>query len=40
MKEELAFLAEERPWERADFIVSGTPDQPHDPATEFVIADP
>lgn len=40
MQEEVAFLAEERPWERADFIVSGTPDRPHDPATEFVIADP
>lgn len=34
------FLAEDRPWERADLIVSGTPELPHDPSSEVVVAGP
>jgi hypothetical protein len=37
--EERPFLAAERPWERADVVVDGAPDVPHDPATELVVAD-
>jgi hypothetical protein len=36
--EERPFLAAERPWERADVVVDGAPDVPHDPATELVVA--
>jgi uridine kinase len=35
---ELTFQAEQRPWERADFIVSGTPDLEHNAALEVVVA--
>lgn len=38
MAAEFPFLAEQRPWERADFIVSGTPDLEHDPSSEIVVA--
>ena len=38
MAEEFPFLAEQRPWERADFVVSGTPELEHHPATEVVVA--
>ena len=40
MAEEIPFLAIQRPWERADLIVAGTPDLPHDPDTEIVVAPP
>jgi ribosomal protein S18 acetylase RimI-like enzyme len=40
MAEEEPFLAEERPWVRADLIVCGTPGISHDPATEVVVAPP
>ena len=35
--EERPFLAAERPWERADVVVDGAPDVPHDPVTELVV---
>lgn len=38
MAEEVPFTAGQRTWERADLIVCGTPDIPHDPATEVVIS--
>lgn len=38
MAEEDAFLARDRPWERADLIVAGTSDLPHDPAEQVVVA--
>jgi hypothetical protein len=38
--EELPFLAADRPWERADLVVSGAAGVPHDPATELVTAPP
>lgn len=40
MAEERPFIRAQRPWERADLIVCGTPEIPHDPATELVIAPP
>jgi hypothetical protein len=40
MAEEIPFQAGQRPWERADFIICGTPQIPFDPATELVIAPP
>jgi hypothetical protein len=40
MAEERPFLAADRPWERADLVVAGTPGLRHDPATELVVADP
>ena len=36
MAEEVPFNAAQRSWERADFIVSGTPEIPYDPSTEIV----
>lgn len=39
MGEEDPFLADERPWERADLVVAGTPELRHDPRTELVVAD-
>ena len=38
MAEELPFMADQRPWIRADVIVAGTPRLPHDRASEVVIA--
>ena len=38
MAEEFPFLADQRPWERADAVVSGTPDLEHDPASQVVVA--
>ena len=35
--EERPFLAAERPWERADVVVDGAPELPHDPASEMVV---
>ncbi len=40
MAEEIPFNAAQRTWERADIIVCGTPEIPHDPATEVVVAPP
>ncbi len=37
MAEEIPFVAEQRPWERADIIASGTPRQDHDSRTEIVV---
>ncbi len=39
MAEEFPFQADQRPWERADFVVSGMPDLEHDPASQVVVAD-
>jgi hypothetical protein len=38
MAEEIPFNAAQRTWERADIIVCGTPEIPHDPSTEIVTA--
>jgi hypothetical protein len=38
MAEEDPFLADQRPWERANLIAAGTPQIPFDPATEVVVA--
>lgn len=35
----MPFLAADRPWERADLVVAGTPDRPYGPA-EILVADP
>jgi hypothetical protein len=41
MAEEVPFLADERPWERADLVVGGTAAMiPADPAADVVIAPP
>ncbi len=40
MAEEMPFVAEQRPWERADLTAGGTPQIPFDPATEIVVAPP
>jgi hypothetical protein len=40
MAEEIPFNTAQRTWERADIIVCGTPEIPHDPSTEIVIAPP
>jgi hypothetical protein len=40
MAEEIPFQAGQRPWERADLFVCGTPQIPFDPATDLVIAPP
>lgn len=39
MAEEEPFLSEQRPWERADLVVAGTPQISFDPLTELVVAD-
>jgi hypothetical protein len=39
MAEELPFMAQQQPWRRAQVIVAGTPDVPHDPVAEVVIAE-
>jgi hypothetical protein len=38
MAEEDPFLAEQRPWERADLVVSGAPLISFDPVTELIVA--
>jgi hypothetical protein len=38
MAEEMPFVAGQRPWERADLIICGTPEISFDPATELVVA--
>ena len=38
MAEEDPFIAGQRPWERADLIICGTPQISFDPAAELVIA--
>jgi hypothetical protein len=38
MAEEIPFNAAQRTWERADIIVCGTPEIPHDASTEIVVA--
>ncbi len=40
MAEEVPFLAGQRPWERADLIVCGTPGIALDPGTEVLVAPP
>jgi hypothetical protein len=40
MAEEVPFLAAQRSWERVTLIVAGTPELPHDPDTELVVAPP
>lgn len=35
---ERPFLTEQRPWERAQVILSGTSDAPHDPQRDLVVA--
>ncbi len=40
MAEEDPFLRADRAWERATAIVCGTPELPHDPRTEVVVAAP
>ena len=40
MAEEVPFLAGQRPWERADLVVCGTPETPVDPVTELAVAPP
>ena len=40
MAEEIPFLADQRPWERADLIACGTPETPFDPLAELVVAPP
>jgi hypothetical protein len=40
MAEEEPFLAGERPWERADLLVAGTPQIAYDPEAELVVAPP
>jgi hypothetical protein len=38
MAEEVPFVAAQRPWERADVVICGTPEIPLDPGTELVVA--
>lgn len=40
MTEEEPFLTGQRPWDRADLLVAGTPQIPFDPVTELVVAPP
>ncbi|MGC4105570.1 MAG: hypothetical protein QM753_04335 [Thermomicrobiales bacterium] len=40
MAEEIPFLADDRPWERAEVIVCGTPTLAHDPEIEVVVFRP
>ncbi len=39
MAAERPFQAEERPWERANIVVCGTPMLPHNPETEVIVAE-
>jgi len=38
--EEVPFLLEDRPWERAHFVVATASSLPHDPGTEVMVASP
>jgi hypothetical protein len=38
MAEEVPFQAAQRPWERAAVVVCGSPDLPHNPESELVVA--
>lgn len=38
MAAEIPFLLEQRPWCRADLLVCGTPEEPHDPERQLVTA--
>lgn len=38
--EEVPFQAEQRTWERADLVVCGSSDVPHDPEVEVVVLRP
>jgi hypothetical protein len=40
MAEEIPFIAGQRPWERADLVIAGTPGIFCDPRTDIVIASP
>jgi len=40
MADEDPFMAGQRPWERADLVICGTPQISFDPATELVVAPP
>ncbi len=40
MAQEFPFMADQKAWERADFIVSGTPELEHDSSSEIVFAVP
>jgi hypothetical protein len=40
MAEEDPFLTGQRPWERADLLVAGTPQIPFDRTSELVVAPP
>jgi hypothetical protein len=39
LRGETPFIADQRPSERAAFIVAATPDIPHDPETEIIVSD-
>jgi hypothetical protein len=38
MAEEMPFVADQRPWERADIVICGTPGIPLDPGTQLAVA--
>ncbi len=40
MEQEWVFIADQRPWERALTVATGTPELPYDPRTEIVVAAP
>jgi len=40
MAEEVPFLADQRPWQRAGIVACGTPEISFEPATELVVAPP
>jgi hypothetical protein len=40
LREEIPFLADQRPWERANLFVAGEPELSHDHEVEFVVSDP
>jgi hypothetical protein len=38
MAEEVPFVADQWPWERADVVICGTPEIPLDPRTQLAVA--
>jgi hypothetical protein len=38
MAEEMPFVADQRPWERANIVICGTPEIPLDPGTQLAVA--